>query len=139
LDNAWKYTPVGESITLSAQVIHRLTTAADDTAPEPPGSTIGELAVSTVGNRSQTELWISVSNSGVEIPAEDYERIFNQFYRIPGNNFWHQGGTGLGLTIAKKRVEKLHGSISITSQDGETTFTVKLPLHLAINALDDGF
>ena len=139
LDNAWKYTPVGESITLSAQVIHRLTTAADDTAPEPPGSTIGELAVSTVGNRSQTELWISVSNSGVEIPAEDHERIFNQFYRIPGNNFWHQGGTGLGLTIAKKRVEKLHGSISITSQDGETIFTVKLPLHLAINALDDSF
>jgi len=131
LTNAWKYTPVGESITLSAQVLHLPAIYADQTGLEPVGGTIGE--------RLQTELWISVSNTGVEIPEAEHERIFNQFYRIPGHNFWHQGGTGLGLTLAKKRIEKLHGSLSVTSQERETTFTIKLPLHLAIDALEDGF
>ncbi len=133
LSNAWKYTPLGERVTVSAQVI-QLAADADQAALEPLGGSIGELAVSTLSDRLQTELWISVSNSGVEIPPEEHERIFNQFYRIPSHDFWHQGGTGLGLTLAKKRVEKLRGSIAVASQDQQTTFTVKLPLAMDVEA-----
>ncbi len=133
LSNAWKYTPLGERVTVSAQVI-QLAADVDQAALEPLGGSIGELAVSTLSDRLQTELWISVSNSGVEIPPEEHERIFNQFYRIPSHDFWHQGGTGLGLTLAKKRVEKLRGSIAVASQDQQTTFTVKLPLAMDVEA-----
>jgi signal transduction histidine kinase len=145
LNNAWKYTPAGESVTLSAQMIqlaapspHKANDATNDENPEPVGGA-GELAISPLTDPPHTEIWISVSNSGVEIPVDEHERIFNQFYRIPSNNFWHQGGTGLGLAIAKKRVEKLRGSIALSSQAQETTFTVKLPLHLDISSLDEDF
>ena len=134
LNNAWKYTPTGESITLSAQVIELAATYLEQIDPEPAGGRMRSAV-----HRPHTELWISVSNSGIEIPVEEHERIFNQFYRIPSNNFGHQGGTGLGLAIAKKRVEKLRGSISLSSQAQETTFTVKLPLHLVTRASEEDF
>lgn len=101
LTNAWKYTPVGETVTISAQLV-----PAD----------------------SDQMLWISVSNTGVEIPVEEHNRVFDQFYRI-SHHSWHQTGTGLGLAIVKKRIEKLHGSIDLTSQANCTTFMMKLPLH----------
>lgn len=137
LSNAWKYTPLGGQIILSVQVIH-LTASSAEAADLKPAGRISKR-VDSAPDRSQTELWISVSNSGIEIPPEEHERIFNQFYRIPTHSDWHQGGTGLGLAIAKKRVEKLRGAISVASQDQQTTFTVKLPLHLVLSALDEDF
>ncbi|MBW4466422.1 MAG: hybrid sensor histidine kinase/response regulator [Pegethrix bostrychoides GSE-TBD4-15B] len=138
LSNAWKYTPPGEQVILSVQVIHLTASSAEEADLQPVNGRISEL-VDSPTDRPQAELWISVSNSGIEIPPEEHERIFNQFYRIPTHNAWHQSGTGLGLAIAKKRVEKLRGSISVASQDQQTTFTVKLPLHLTLSALDEDF
>ena len=96
LNNACKYTPSGETITVSAQA-------------------------------DQIEIMLSISNSGVEIPAEEQERIFSQFYRIPNNDPWQHGGTGLGLTLVKKLVELLDASIEVESKNCQTTFFVKLP------------
>lgn len=77
-----------------------------------------------------TVMKISVSNSGIEIPADVRDRIFDKFYRIPSHDPWKQGGTGLGLALVKKLVELLQGEISVMSEDNWTTFTVVLPRQL---------
>jgi signal transduction histidine kinase len=71
---------------------------------------------------------ISVSNSGVEIPEGERDRIFDKFYRIPNNDPWKYGGTGLGLALVKKLVERLQGRIWVESQANQTKFRVELPL-----------
>lgn len=98
LNNACKYTPAHETILITA------TTQPD-----------------------AGELQIKVSNSGIEIPTSELGRIFDRFYRIPNNDPWKYGGTGLGLALVKKRVELIQGRIGVTSSGGWTTFTVALP------------
>lgn len=70
---------------------------------------------------------ILVSNSGVEIPEVECDRIFDKFYRIPNNDPWKHKGTGLGLALVKKLVEYMGGSITVTSANNQTRFTVQLP------------
>lgn len=72
-------------------------------------------------------LLLQVSNSGIEIPAAELSRIFDKFYRIPNNDPWKYGGTGLGLALVKKLVEHLDGTIQATASFGWTNFTVELP------------
>ncbi|MBD2072472.1 PAS domain S-box protein [Phormidium sp. FACHB-592] len=107
LNNAIKYTPRDEHITITIS----LTVVAQ---PTPAHS-----------------LQMQVCNSGVEIPASEVPHIFEQFHRIPGMDLWRQGGTGLGLTLVKKLVTYLGGSIQVSSQDGQTCFTAELPVRLA--------
>jgi two-component system, sensor histidine kinase and response regulator len=136
LNNAWKYTPVGQTITISAQVIQLASAFADEIDPFAAVRPLGATATASVAEPIlHSELWISVTNAGVEIPAQEHEQIFDQFYRIPSST-GPQGGSGLGLAIVKKRVEKLRGSIAVSSQNDETTFTVKLPLHLPTGTLE---
>jgi two-component system, sensor histidine kinase and response regulator len=63
-------------------------------------------------------------DNGIGIPEKYQGNIFNMFFRATD-----QGpGTGIGLYIVKEAIEKLHGTISVSSKEGEgTTFTVKIP------------
>jgi signal transduction histidine kinase len=70
-----------------------------------------------------------ISNTGIEIAASDRDRVFEKFYRIPNNDPWKHGGTGLGLALTKKLVETLGGSIRVTSKARLTTFIVELPMN----------
>jgi signal transduction histidine kinase len=73
------------------------------------------------------ECLISVRDYGIGIPQEEQVHLFSQFFRA--HNVTNIQGTGLGLTIVKKYVELLRGTISFSSQEGQgTTFTVRLPL-----------
>lgn len=72
-------------------------------------------------------LKFSVSNSGVEIAPEERSMIFEKFYRIPNNDPWKYGGTGLGLALVKKLVELLEGKIEVTTKPNQTIFTVTIP------------
>lgn len=88
----------------------------------PPGEHI------TVTARAESGMiLLSVSNSGIEIPADQLHHIFERFYRIPQADRWKQGGTGLGLALVRKLVERLGGSIQVKSTQASTCFTVKLP------------
>jgi signal transduction histidine kinase len=66
-----------------------------------------------------------ISNQA-EIPASELPHIFDKFYRVPHSDPWKQGGTGLGLALVEKLVQQLKGTITVSSQDGWTHFTVTL-------------
>ena len=109
LSNACKYTPAGESILIHVTPINAI-------APET--------------NCQRIEL--QVSNTGIEIGAAEIPRIFDKFYRIPNNDPWKYGGTGLGLALVKKLVEQLGGSIAVNSAANQTTFIVQLDFPKAL-------
>ena len=86
----------------------------------------GRITVQTQAN--QSSVCLCIINTGVEISPEEQELIFNQFYRIPNNDPWKYGGTGLGLTLVKKLAQMLEVSIDISSENQQTTFCVGFPL-----------
>lgn len=99
LNNACKYTPSKETITVTAKAL-------------------------------KDKLQISITNTGIEIPQSEKERIFDKFYRIPSNDPWKQGGTGLGLALVKKLIDHLGGTIELATNNGEvkTTFLLSFPV-----------
>ena len=74
-----------------------------------------DLTVKIINNGVKVECHII--DSGIGIPAEDLERIFNQFYRSKSSDHPEIKGTGLGLSIVKKLCSLLGITISITSQE----------------------
>jgi signal transduction histidine kinase len=102
LTNAFKYTPPQERIRITARAL-----------PNP---------------KAASSLQICITNTGVEISPEEQAKVFEKFYRIPNNDPWKHGGTGLGLALAKELAQHLGGSLILTSRDQKTCFTVKLPL-----------
>ncbi|MCS6781731.1 MAG: PAS domain-containing protein [Gloeomargarita sp. SKYBB_i_bin120] len=89
----------------------------------PPQETI-TLAIQRLGDQCD----FRVINTGVEIPPEEQQRVFDTFYRIPSHDPWQYGGTGLGLALVKKLVERLHGEIHLFSAHKKTEFRVRLPV-----------
>lgn len=78
--------------------------------------------------RQMNQAVIQIADTGIGIPAEDQQRIFERFYKADKSRNRASGGSGLGLSIVKKIVETHHGSIQVESTPGEgTKFTVSLP------------
>ena len=72
---------------------------------------------------------IEVADSGIGIPEESLDQIYERFYRVDKSRSREIGGTGLGLAITKNAILMHRGSIKAESTEGEgTTFTVKIPL-----------
>ncbi|MBE9180574.1 PAS domain S-box protein [Oculatella sp. LEGE 06141] len=88
----------------------------------PPGE---RIAIAAWVNATGLEL--QVSNSGVDIPVAERDRIFEKFYRIPHSDPWRHSGTGLGLALVKKLVERLNATIRVESGDRETHFILHFP------------
>ena len=81
-------------------------------------------------------LRFDVADTGIGIPAERLETIFDQFSQADESTAQLYGGTGLGLTISGELVRLMGGSISVTSVLGTgTTFTVRLPLKAATSGV----
>ncbi len=100
LSNALKYTEEGGSITVDSEV--------DD---------------------SEGMVHVTVTDTGVGIPAEDVEHVFDKFYRVEANKKYAKG-TGLGLNLVQQIIEKVHnGKVFVTSCIGEgSTFGFDMPL-----------
>lgn len=86
----------------------------------------GEIVLGVSAHTSEPTITFSVTNEAT-IPLAELPRIFDKFYRISNSDPWKQGGTGLGLALVKKLVERLQGKISVVSENHLTTFTVELP------------
>jgi len=79
-------------------------------------------------NEDKQVLKISVSDSGIGIPAKDLERIFERFYRVENPENGHQTGTGVGLHIVSEYVKLHQGDIGVESKLGKgSIFTVTIP------------
>ncbi|RKM55617.1 two-component sensor histidine kinase [Butyrivibrio sp. X503] len=75
---------------------------------------------------------VKVMDSGVGIPEDALEHVFERFYRVDKSRSREIGGTGLGLAISKSAVLMHRGTIDVESKLGVgTTFTVKIPLIVA--------
>ena len=84
-------------------------------------------------NADHKYFYIKVMDSGIGIPKEDQDHIFERFYRVDKSHSREIGGTGLGLAIARNAVIMHRGSIKVYSSQGEgTTFTVRIPLIYAV-------
>ncbi|MCI6534967.1 MAG: ATP-binding protein [Lachnospiraceae bacterium] len=80
-------------------------------------------------NADHKNCYIEVADSGIGIPEEALEHIFERFYRVDKSHSREIGGTGLGLAIARSAVVMHRGAIKAYSQVGEgTTFTIRIPL-----------
>ncbi|BCG26903.1 hypothetical protein TUM18999_50940 [Pseudomonas tohonis] len=80
----------------------------------------------------------TVRDTGIGIPPEQHERIFQAFQQIDGSTSRRFGGTGLGLAITRQLVLALDGEIRIVSQPGQgSSFIVELPVAVAIEEEKD--
>lgn len=105
LNNACKYTPAGETISISTAIAQ-----AENAA------------------NAARYLELTITNSGAEIAAEEQSRIFDKFYRIPNHDPWKHGGTGLGLALVKKLVEQMGGKIEVKSSHQQTSFILSFEI-----------
>ena len=107
LHNACKYTPPYETITLSVEF------------------------------SDKNQCIFRVINTGVTIPPEEQEKVFDKFYRIPKQDRWQHGGTGLGLALVRKMAKQLQGEIRLISEKNQTEFSVSIP-NSAISSSSSG-
>lgn len=107
IDNAIKYSPSGTTVTVSARGLEK---------------------EKEKNNSSDVEMVeFSISDEGVGIPEEHLPQVFSKFGRLDNPLVRQTEGTGLGLYITRSLCLALGGQISVASQPGNTTFTVKLP------------
>ncbi len=103
------------------QVIYNLIDNAVKFCPE--GKQLG-LRIQEGGGKA----YISVSNEGETIPAEELPLVFDRFHKLDKSRSQNRDGWGLGLYIAKTIVCSHGENISVTSREGKTTFTFTMPL-----------
>lgn len=80
-------------------------------------------------NADHKYFYITVSDSGIGIPEDSIDHIFERFYRVDKSHSTHIEGTGLGLAITRNAIIMHRGTIRVNSVQGEgTTFSVRIPL-----------
>jgi len=108
LSNAFKFTPKGGAITVGIQT------------------------------KNHEFLEISVEDTGVGIPKEQQEQIFERFYQVKDRKYSTKFGTGIGLHLSQMMVELHHGSIQLESEpDKGSKFTVQLPLNEEVYSAEE--
>jgi signal transduction histidine kinase len=92
-------------------------------------ATPGEGTVTIGVHRVNRSVHISVADTGIGIPAEHLTRVFERFYRIDPARSREDGGTGIGLAIARSVVEAHGGQITASSEPGHgSVFSFDLPV-----------
>ena len=81
-------------------------------------------------NADHKFFYVTVQDSGVGIPEDVQDRIFERFYRVDKARSRETGGSGLGLAITRNVVLMHKGAIKLSSKEGEgSTFTLRIPLN----------
>ena len=93
----------------------------------------GEGWVHVSLNADHQFFYLKVEDSGMGIPEEDLEHIYERFYRVDKSHSREIGGTGLGLAITRSSILMHRGAIKVHSVLGEgTTFDVRIPLNYIV-------
>jgi hypothetical protein len=88
----------------------------------------GEVRVEA--RRESSAVSVTVADTGIGIAPEHLERIWEPFWQVEHPLVRRAGGTGLGLSVARRLAELMGGDIEVRSEPGAgTTFTVRLPVH----------
>jgi signal transduction histidine kinase/CheY-like chemotaxis protein len=98
----------------------------------------GDVTVTVSGRVEDdiAQLEIDVKDSGIGIPQEKIDSIFDKFNQVDGTSTKRHEGTGLGLAISKQLVEKMNGDISVSSVlDEGSTFSIRLPLPVSSDVI----
>jgi signal transduction histidine kinase/DNA-binding response OmpR family regulator/CHASE3 domain sensor protein len=112
LSNAFKFTPANGTITLSFKTSENTANLNNDLL-----------------RNAKKVLVIEVKDTGIGIPMEKQQLIFEAFQQADGSTSRKYGGTGLGLSISKELVKKLGGEIKLESKENVgSTFSLYLPL-----------
>ncbi|MBE0571459.1 MAG: response regulator [Ignavibacteriaceae bacterium] len=86
-------------------------------------------SVEVIAHRSKRSINIKITDTGIGIPADRIEKIFDRFYQVDGSHTREHEGTGIGLSLTKELVELHKGKIEVESEPGKgSTFTVNLLL-----------
>ena len=87
----------------------------------------GDVIIEAVKKQNVVE--VSISDTGMGIPKEEREKIFDRFYQVNSGITREQEGTGIGLSLTKELVELHKGKISVESEEGKgSVFKVVFPL-----------
>lgn len=80
-------------------------------------------------NADHKYFYVTVADSGIGIPEDSLDHVFERFYRVDKSHSREIGGTGLGLSITRSAILTHHGAIKVYSKENEgTTFSVRIPL-----------
>ena len=81
-------------------------------------------------NADHKFFYIKITDSGVGIPEDVQDHIFERFYRVDKARSRETGGTGLGLSITRNVILMHRGAVKVYSKEQEgTTFTVRIPIN----------
>lgn len=114
------YTVYGDETQLTSMFNNLVDNAVKYT---PPGG-----KVEVTGSSEEDQVTVSINDTGIGIPEQKLNRIFERFYRVDKDRSKATGGTGLGLAIVRHVAENHGGQVAVESTAGEgSTFTVYLP------------
>jgi signal transduction histidine kinase/DNA-binding response OmpR family regulator/ligand-binding sensor domain-containing protein len=119
ISNALKFTPALGTITIDLRANEGL-----------PFS-----SVSRSGIQDLASILITVNDTGMGIPPESLDKVFDRFYQVDGSHTRAGSGTGIGLSLSKELAELMHGGLAVSSVLGKgSSFTFWLP---AIEMVED--
>lgn len=91
----------------------------------------GSVVVRVSFNPSSETVRITVSDTGIGIPSDRIEGIFERFVQVDPSISRKYSGTGLGLSLVKKTMESMGGSVSVKSEEGQgSTFSIVFPVEV---------
>lgn len=110
----------------------QLATAVTNLLANAVAYSTGETRIAVAARARSGFAEIAVTDSGIGIPRQDRQRVFERFYRVDQSRASSTGGTGLGLAIVKHVASNHGGSVTVWSEEGlGSTFTLRIPLAAA--------